>query len=401
MPVLLAEVGTQTDVHGHEGAYTGAENITPVDQATQARYYVDLLELAACDTSVEALLLFRLIDIQELSSFQSGEFFADFTPKQSAEAIRAKIASARGACQTTQSAWVHTEQVVGAAAAFGDLSRPKWIRQRAWNFSATAKEDATYEAHILTASTKRVVLSAKGAIKAYYRPLVQFPRQGLPEGSYVYTITMRSLVNPARRSSFTSDPFTVGPAGGGTNVKLPPPGKTNVVPTGTVLVRLPGTTTFVALKSLRTLPVGTEVDVHRGSVKLTASDGASGQFFGGTFTIHRGTLSKPLSRSLKPPRRIFVTSLWLSHENFAVCRKHRGEAARPVVVGSLWGRGKGRFRTKGRFASAAVRGTYWLVQDRCDGTFVRVRQGVVDVFDFAKRKHVLVRAGKTYLARAK
>jgi hypothetical protein len=403
LPMAVAEVGTQTTVTGHEGAYFGVENITPVDEATQAQYYVDLLEIAACDPSVETLLLFRLIDQPELEKFQSGELYADFARKQSFEAIKAKIASAHGACQGTKAAWVHTEQVVGAAADFGDLSRPRWIRQRAWNFTATATEDATYEAQIMNASTKKGVLSANGTIKAYYRPLVQFPRQELPPGSYVYAITMRSVVNPARTSSFTSDPFTVGPAGGPSSAnKLPPPNKTNVAPTGTVLVRLPGTNKFVPLKSLKTLPLGTELDVKKGSVKLTANDGSSGQFFGGTFTLHRGTLSKPLSRSLKPkpPRRIFLTSLWLSRENFAVCRKHRGAAKRPPVVGSLWGRGKGRFRTKGRFASAAVRGTYWLVQDRCDGTLVRVRQGVVDVYDIRLRKHVLVRAGKSYLARA-
>jgi hypothetical protein len=43
----------------------------------------------------------------------------------------------------------------------------------------------------------------------------------------------------------------------------------------------------------------------------------------------------------------------------------------------LWGSGKGQFRTKGRYAAATVRGTIWLTADRCDGTFVRVRRGVI------------------------
>ena len=65
----------------------------------------------------------------------------------------------------------------------------------------------------------------------------------------------------------------------------------------------------------------------------------------------------------------------------------------------LWGRGKGNFQTKGRYSSAAVRGTYWLTEDRCDGTFTQVIEGIVAVTDFPKHKTVLVRAGHSYLAK--
>ena len=46
-----------------------------------------------------------------------------------------------------------------------------------------------------------------------------------------------------------------------------------------------------------------------------------------------------------------------------------------------------------------MRGTYWYTQDRCDGTFFRTREGVVDVRDFGKAKTVPVKAGQKYLAR--
>ena len=65
----------------------------------------------------------------------------------------------------------------------------------------------------------------------------------------------------------------------------------------------------------------------------------------------------------------------------------------------LWGDGKGKFRTRGRYSSATVRGTIWLVQDTCEGTLTRVRQGVVSVRDSARGKTVLVRAGRSYLAK--
>ena len=69
------------------------------------------------------------------------------------------------------------------------------------------------------------------------------------------------------------------------------------------------------------------------------------------------------------------------------------------VVARLWGQGKGSFRTTARFSSATVRGTVWLTVERCDGSLTSVRQGVVAVYDKVKKKTVLVRAGRSYLAK--
>jgi hypothetical protein len=71
-----------------------------------------------------------------------------------------------------------------------------------------------------------------------------------------------------------------------------------------------------------------------------------------------------------------------------------------AVLGSLWGNGKGKFRTSGKYSSATVRGTIWLTQDRCDGTLTKVNRGTVQVRDFRLKKTVTVKAGKSYLARA-
>jgi ferric-dicitrate binding protein FerR (iron transport regulator) len=46
-------------------------------------------------------------------------------------------------------------------------------------------------------------------------------------------------------------------------------------------------------------------------------------------------------------------------------------------------------------------GTKWLVEDRCTSTLTRVARGRVSVRDFGKRKTVLVKAGKKYVARAR
>ncbi|MGZ4331685.1 MAG: hypothetical protein ACXVXL_27240, partial [Solirubrobacteraceae bacterium] len=39
--------------------------------------------------------------------------------------------------------------------------------------------------------------------------------------------------------------------------------------------------------------------------------------------------------------------------------------------------GHGKFRTKGRYAAATVRGTIWTTADRCDGTLVHAIKDTV------------------------
>jgi hypothetical protein len=48
-----------------------------------------------------------------------------------------------------------------------------------------------------------------------------------------------------------------------------------------------------------------------------------------------------------------------------------------------------------------VRGTIWITKDSCTTTTTTVREGVVTVRDFVKRKNVTVKAPKSYRARAR
>jgi len=94
-----------------------------------------------------------------------------------------------------------------------------------------------------------------------------------------------------------------------------------------------------------------------------------------------------------------IVELRLAKGDFKVCPKRRGLATAATIVRQVWGTGKGRFRTRGRYASATVRGTRWLTADRCDGTQTRVTQGVVQVNDLPRNRQVTLRAGGSYLAR--
>ena len=167
---------------------------------------------------------------------------------------------------------------------------------------------------------------------------------------------------------------------------LPPPvrgQKVDVQPVaGTVLVN------GVTLTAGTRIPVGALVDATHGTVRLTSSNGAA-NFFGGAFRVSESAVAGT------------PTELRLRLGSTAVCvKKHSSSAApRPKVLDSLWGNGKGTFVTRGRYASAAVRGTWWHTVDRCDGTLVAVRRGIVAVRDLKRGTTTLVRAGKQVLVK--
>ncbi len=85
---------------------------------------------------------------------------------------------------------------------------------------------------------------------------------------------------------------------------------------------------------------------------------------------------------IREPKKQRVTQLWLAGADPRTCKARTSR-----VVRQLWGDGKGRFQTRGRYAAATVRGTKWRVQDRCDGTLTTVESGVVAVRDFRLRPH--------------
>jgi hypothetical protein len=171
---------------------------------------------------------------------------------------------------------------------------------------------------------------------------------------------------------------------------VPVYGKTVVVKriSGTVRVRRPGAKKFVDLSAAGSVPLGASVDARHGRLALSALPSRTArvqtvQLYQGQFKVTRSgrftqfALNEPLAR----------------------CRAGASAAALKPKTRRLWGDGKGAFRTRGRYSAATVRGTRWLVQDSCAGTLTRVAQGSVNVRDSVRRKTIIVRAGKRYLAK--
>jgi PKD domain-containing protein len=160
---------------------------------------------------------------------------------------------------------------------------------------------------------------------------------------------------------------------------------------------------FVRLEGAETIPIGSTLDTKRGRVKVrsaadTRRKTQTGQFYRGRFVIRQARI-KRRSRKL-------ITDMRLTGSSFRTCGTTRASVSQrrkrsKRKVRRLFGDAKGSFRTSGRNAAATVRGTRWGVQDRCDGTLVAVQRGRVEVRDKVKRKTIILRRGKTYLARAR
>jgi hypothetical protein len=165
---------------------------------------------------------------------------------------------------------------------------------------------------------------------------------------------------------------------------------------GRVLIRPPGSGRFARLATDAEVPVESEIDASHATIALTSALPSgrtqTGRFGGGRFQLRQG-------------RRGYV-DLYLRGR--ACPRSGRQARVGSVSAASarrrrrnhLWGHDHGgRFRTYGRNSQATVRGTRWLVSDRCDGTLTLVTNGSVVVRDRVRHRRLVLHAGQRYLAR--
>ena len=164
---------------------------------------------------------------------------------------------------------------------------------------------------------------------------------------------------------------------------------------GTVRVQLPGSSRRVVLDGTHAVPLGAVVDTRAGKLAMTSAlddRGATqtGTFWGGKFRVRQSR------------RERGMTEIALAGDRPS-CKTTKAAAATTARKRrAVWGSDRnGRFRTRGSNSVATVRGTKWYVEDRCDGTYTKVTSGAVVVRDLVKRRNVVVKAGRSYLARPK
>ena len=143
---------------------------------------------------------------------------------------------------------------------------------------------------------------------------------------------------------------------------------------GNVRVKPRGKRSFSRLDKAVAVPVGSTIDATDGHVKLTSTANRSGsklqsaEFYDGEFSVSQKRASRPL------------TDLTLTGGDFSSCvneKRRTGVFASRATRRRLWGKGRGRFRTRGRNGTATVRGTTWLTEDGCEETKALARTGVV------------------------
>ncbi len=179
---------------------------------------------------------------------------------------------------------------------------------------------------------------------------------------------------------------------------------------GKVLIELPGTHKFVPLNSVKQIPNGTLVNATNGSVQITVKlpngQTQTGVFFGGEFQFEQSKSGE-------------VTAV-LAGGSFKGCpkpapakktkpKKKKRKApdagaasfSRHHPVRHLWSNAHGSFSTQGKYGAAAVRGTEWLTQDQCNGTFFKVTRDEITVTSFKLNNHkTTVKQGHSFLSPA-
>jgi hypothetical protein len=139
------------------------------------------------------------------------------------------------------------------------------------------------------------------------------------------------------------------------------------------------------------IPMGSTVDTRKGRIAITSAADLKGatqtaDFYDGVFQIKQ-----------KRQADLITDAQLVTSRRGCDSAAHVSKTRR---LGRLWASGKGRFRTRGRYSAASVRGTIWLTEERCDGTLTKVRRGTVSVLDRVLNRTVILQAGQSYLARA-
>ena len=161
------------------------------------------------------------------------------------------------------------------------------------------------------------------------------------------------------------------------------------VVSGQVFIKLPGQRArarrpgpakgFVPLTGAANIPVGSQLDTRKGRVALTSAADT-----GGREDPDVGLLPGDLPGQAERPQEEAQEAHGADHRprdegpdralavRAAEGRARRGDAKKKkkgpkAVLGKLWGSGKGKFRTNGKYSAATVRGTIWLVRGSLRG----------------------------------
>jgi hypothetical protein len=189
---------------------------------------------------------------------------------------------------------------------------------------------------------------------------------------------------------------------------------------GEVFIKLPPTRSlkqlaplsgFVPLKGQAALPIGTIVDTRKGRMSLESTvDGRRIGSGGRTQTaILSAGIFKIRQRQASPRSKARIaTDLALQSAPGAEASCVSTAASGPIkgrgrntVRGLTASTTKGLFRIVGAAGISTATNATWATKDRCDGTRTDVGKGTVRVLNRETDKTIKVKAGRSYLVKAK
>jgi hypothetical protein len=161
--------------------------------------------------------------------------------------------------------------------------------------------------------------------------------------------------------------------------------------------RLPEGARYYRFEDPLKLPMGSTIDARDGAVRLATARNSAGarqeiSILGGPFSMRQEAGKRP------------TTDLRLVGKPRGCARSASGprapaDARAPKLDMRTDDRRRGKYRVRGRHSIGAPRGTSWVTEERCDGTFTQVRSGTVKVRDLERKRTVTLHAGESYLAR--
>jgi Ca2+-binding RTX toxin-like protein len=161
--------------------------------------------------------------------------------------------------------------------------------------------------------------------------------------------------------------------------------------------RLPDGHRYYPLDVPLKIPMASTIDARDAAVSVATARNSAGRrqeirVAGGPFTVRE-------KRGKRPSADLRLVGSPRGCTRSADGPRAPTDARTPRLVTHITRGTRSRGRVMGRHSTASAAGTDWTTEERCNGTFTRVRSGVVRVRDLERDRTVVLHAGDSYLAR--
>ncbi len=223
LPIIYEEFGVESQIPQNKGRfYHGTEPAAtkPVPEKRQAAFYKQALQLAFCQPTVKALMLFHVWDEPARAGWQSGLYYADKRPKLSLPAVRRAIGESRRGVVARCRGLALTPRVLKLSWPRGRLTRAKPA-----SVVLTCSIDCAYTAQLVAAKGGKVAATVRGRAvgKVATKVVIRLPAKGKANAKakpkakvkvklerYLVRLSLVAPVNPGRPLVRISPPLTLG-----------------------------------------------------------------------------------------------------------------------------------------------------------------------------------------------